>query len=45
MEQNKVTKTGKHEIGFSRKSKIMSRVTRGGKRRRAGRKKDCFGIA
>ena len=34
MEQNKVTRTEQHEIGFSRKSKIMSRVTRGRKRKK-----------
>ena len=38
MEQNKVTRTEQHEIGFSRKSKIMSRVTRCRKRGRTGDK-------
>jgi len=42
MEQNKVTRTEQHEIGFSRKSKIMSRVTRGRKRKRTGDKEDWF---
>lgn len=38
MEKNKVTTTEQHEIGFSRKSKIMSRVTRCRKRGRTGDK-------
>lgn len=43
MEQNKVIATEQHEIGFSRKSKIMSRVTRG-RRRRTGDKEDWLSV-
>lgn len=32
MEQNKVKKPRRHEIGFSRQFKIMSRATNGGRR-------------
>lgn len=44
MEQNKVIATEQHEIGFSRKSKIMSRVTRGRRRRRTGNKEDWLSV-
>ena len=39
MEQNKVTRTEQHEIGFSRKSKIMSRLQGVGREKGQGIRK------